>query len=43
LGTLIWERAKTSPKELWVLAIIIGLSFAIEVIYRKFTGRVILP
>ncbi len=41
LGTLLWERARVSPKELWILAIMIGLSFAIEAIYRKFTHRVI--
>jgi hypothetical protein len=43
LGALIWQRAATSPKELWWLVIMIGLAFAIETTYRVVTGRVILP
>jgi amino acid transporter len=41
LGALVWQRATTSPKELWILGIMIGLAFAIEAIYRGVTGRVI--
>jgi amino acid transporter len=43
LGALIWQRATTSPKELWVLGIMIGLAFAIEAIYRGMTGRALRP
>lgn len=43
LGALIWQRATTSPKELWWLVIMIGLAFVIEAAYRVITGRVILP
>lgn len=43
LGALIWQRAMTSPQELWWLGIMIGLAFAIEVAYRVITGRVMLP
>jgi len=41
LGALVWQRATTSPKELWILGIMIGLAFAIEAVYRGVTGRVI--
>jgi amino acid transporter len=43
LGALIWQRVLTSPKELWLLGIMIGLAFAIEAAYRLIKGRVILP
>ena len=43
LAALVWQTATISPKDLCVLAIMIGLAFAIEAIYRKFTGRVIRP
>ena len=43
LGALIWQTVKTSPGELWVLVIMVGSAFAIEAIYRKFTGREIRP
>jgi amino acid transporter len=43
LGALIWQRATTAPRELWLLGIMIGLAFAIELSYRAFTGRVIRP
>jgi amino acid transporter len=43
LVALIWQRAATSPRELWLLGIMIGLAFAIEATYRVITGRVILP
>jgi len=41
LGALIWQRATTSPKELWILGIMVGLAFAIEALYRGVTGRII--
>jgi amino acid transporter len=43
LGALLWQRATTSPRELWLLGIMIGSAFAIETAYRVITGRVILP
>jgi amino acid transporter len=41
LGALVWQRATTSPKELWILGVMIGLAFAIEALYRGVTGRII--
>jgi amino acid transporter len=43
LATLIWQRATTSPSELWVLVVMVGLAFLIETIYRRATGRRIRP
>ncbi len=43
LGLLIWQTVRESKNNLWVLLFMLGLAFAIEVIYRKFTGRVIRP
>lgn len=43
LGILIWQRANKAPGQIWVLIIMVGLSFGIEVVYRKVTGRVIKP
>jgi amino acid transporter len=39
LVILIIQRATTSPSELLVLLIMVALSFFIEVVYRKSTGR----
>jgi amino acid transporter len=41
LTILVGQRAMTAPKELFVLAAMIGLAFVIELIYRRVTGRVI--
>jgi amino acid transporter len=41
LGALVWQRATTSPKELWILGVMVGLAFAIEALYRGVTGRII--
>jgi amino acid transporter len=38
---LIIQRATTSPPELLILAIMVAVSFLIEVIYRKLSGRTI--
>jgi len=43
LSTLIWQRAMTSPKDLWILGIMVGLALLIETVYRVTTGRVIRP
>jgi len=43
LGTLLWQRATTAPRELWVLLIMAALSFAVEFIYQRSTGRIIKP
>lgn len=43
LAILVWQRVKTSPNELWVLGTMLLVSFAIEVVYQKITGRVIRP
>ncbi len=38
---LIWQTVRSSPSEIWILAVMIGLSFVGEASYRKVTGRVI--
>jgi amino acid transporter len=38
---LIVQRAITAPSELLLLVAMVGLAFAIEVVYRKVTGRTI--
>jgi len=43
LSTLIWQRAMTSPKDLWILGIMVGLALLIETVYRVTTGREIRP
>jgi amino acid transporter len=42
-AVLLWQRAVTSPADLIILTVMIFLAFAIEVIYRKSTGRQIRP
>jgi amino acid transporter len=39
LAILLWETASRSPRRLWVLFAMIGLSFLIEAVYRTVTGR----
>jgi amino acid transporter len=41
LGALIWQRLTTSPKELWILGVMVGLAFVIETFYRAVSGRII--
>lgn len=41
LAILIGQRAMTSPKELWVLVVMLGSAFLIEAVYQRATGRVI--
>lgn len=43
LGALIWETATTHPFNILVLVVMVGVSFAIEVVYRRTTGRQIKP
>jgi amino acid transporter len=42
-GALIWHVLTTSSKEIWILVIMLAVSFAVEAGYRKITGRVIRP
>ena len=39
LGSLIWRIVGSSPGKLWVLFIMVGAAFFIEVIFRVITGR----
>ncbi len=39
ISTLVWQRALTAPRELWVLAGMVIISVAIEVLYRACTHR----
>jgi amino acid transporter len=41
LAILIGQTAMTSPKELWVLVVMLGSAFLIEAVYQRVTGRVI--
>ncbi len=43
LVALIWQTAKVSPAKLLVLALMVGLAFAAEAIYRSATGRTLRP
>lgn len=43
LVILVVQRAINSPSELLVLAIMVAVSFIIEVVYRRSTGRTIRP
>ena len=43
LTVLLLQRALTSPNNIIILAIMIGFSFIIEVVYKKVTGRIIQP
>jgi len=39
LLALLWQTATTSPQQLWVLGLMVGLAFAIEGGYRAFASR----
>lgn len=41
LGSLIWQTATVSPRQLWFLFAMIVLAFAIEFFFRLFTGRIL--
>jgi amino acid transporter len=43
LGLLILQAVKESPKNIFIVLLIFGLSFAVEGLYQKFTGRMIRP
>jgi amino acid transporter len=43
LGILVWKTAHDTPGRLFILAAIVGASFAIEALYRGVTGRRIRP
>lgn len=36
---LIIQTFKTSPKDIWVLIIMVGIAFSIEAFYRKYRGK----
>jgi amino acid transporter len=43
LGLLILQAVKESPSNIFILLLMLGLSFTIEGLYQKFTGRMIRP
>ncbi len=43
LGVLVYHTAVSAPAQILVLAVMIGLAFAIEGAYRAATGRTIVP
>lgn len=36
---LLAQTAQTKPQNLWIVIVMVGLAFAIEIIYRQFTAR----
>jgi len=43
MAILIGQIVVKSPEQLWVLVGLVSVSFTVEVIYRKVTGRTIKP
>ncbi len=41
VGALVYQTAVTAPREILVLAVMVGLAFSIEAVYRASTGRCI--
>jgi amino acid transporter len=41
LAILIGQTTMTSPRQLWVLVVMLGSAFLIEAVYQRVTGRVI--
>ena len=41
LGSLLWQSAEKSPRQLWIPVVMIGLAFFIEATFRATTNRVI--
>jgi amino acid transporter len=39
LGVLIWQSKITSPENIWVFVMMVGIAFFIEVVYRKISNR----
>lgn len=39
LGVLVWQTTITSPENIWIFVIMVGVAFAIEVAYRKISKR----
>ena len=42
-GALTWRIYESTPSKLWLLCIMLAAAFSIEAIYRKITGRQIIP
>ena len=42
-GVLIWKSMQISMYNLWILVAMIGISFVIEILYKKISGREIKP
>jgi amino acid transporter len=38
-GVLIWQSMQISQNDIWILVSMLGISFAIEIIYKKISGR----
>jgi amino acid transporter len=39
LATLVWQRLRVAPKEIWILVAMLALAVAVEAVYRLLTGR----
>ena len=36
---LLAQTAQTNPRNLWIVVVMVGLAFAIEIVYRRLTNR----
>jgi uncharacterized membrane protein len=41
LASLLWQTARNSPRQLWILFVMAGAAFAIELAFRLTTRRTI--
>jgi amino acid transporter len=41
LASLLWQTARSSPRQLWILFVMAGAAFTIEIAFRLTTGRTI--
>lgn len=39
LGVLIWQSKVTSPENIWIFVVMVGIAFATEIVYRKVSNR----
>jgi amino acid transporter len=41
LASLLWQTARSSPRQLWILFVMAGAAFTVEIAFRLSTGRAI--
>ncbi|MFZ0613211.1 MAG: APC family permease [Desulfobacterales bacterium] len=42
-GVLVWRVGHDTPQKIWLLVFMLGASFVLELIYRRISGRKIIP